>query len=213
MFRKSYPDVKILNFCRPNEDSAQLKDTISDLNLTPMDYAALVKYSMGFVTIDSSMMHICSNRYTEKIGVCLFGSSSPKQFGYIENINLSVNGKHSRRPLPKTLCDLYSKENNLFLDDMSVMEISPTEIMFAVDHMVSVNSKRGSIDYSNYLNEFKRISIPESLKTVFLNIRNQQNQHEHTINTIIKQYLDSLGLVGNYMLSKDLTQLVKIPER
>ena len=46
------------------------------------------KHCDFFITIDSSLQHICSNININKKGIVLWGTTDPLRFGYENNINL-----------------------------------------------------------------------------------------------------------------------------
>lgn len=89
--RKKYPFINILYYGHP--DQCDLKGVIRMPNETWQAFTVYAKYCRTFVAIDSSLMHICSNRNAFKKGVCLWGASNQKQFGYKEHINLNSDFK------------------------------------------------------------------------------------------------------------------------
>ena len=86
ILKNKYPFMNILNYRLEHQPKI-----VGCLEMPQENYESFMvyaKYCSAFISIDSSLMHMCSNRHFNKKGVCLWGISSPKMFGYEKNINI-----------------------------------------------------------------------------------------------------------------------------
>jgi len=101
--RKKYPFLNILNMRNP--DQPKILGCINMPNETYESFMVYAKYCLTFLSIDSSLMHMCSNRHFNKKGLCLWGSTSSKMFGYEKNVNLYSNYPDSCEIEPKLILE------------------------------------------------------------------------------------------------------------
>ena len=94
LLRSKYPEHYLLVFGHDNEKPEYDGETVfKDNGGSPLfknreDFIILSKYCDFFITIDSSLQHICSNINVNKKGIVLWGTTDPSRFGYENNINL-----------------------------------------------------------------------------------------------------------------------------
>lgn len=63
-----------------------------DIELDYMNYAHLLKYTKGFIGIDSCLNHMSANKFCDTKGVVLWNDENVKErFSYEKNINLTTN--------------------------------------------------------------------------------------------------------------------------
>ena len=109
--RKKFPFVSIVNFGLNEQNNL-----IGCTRMPNESYEAFMiyaKYCSTFISIDSSLMHMCSNKSFNKKGICLWGISSPKQFGYEKNINLLSNYPNANEIEPNEILKQIEKLINL----------------------------------------------------------------------------------------------------
>jgi len=87
---RELPGVEILNWSLPNEPQYEGATPV-DCSYTVMN--EVMKRSQGFVAIDSSLQHIA--QAANKTGVVMWGNTSPVEFGYKQNTNLTFFGQQS----------------------------------------------------------------------------------------------------------------------
>ena len=105
--RKKYPFINIVNYRNPDQPNL-----IGCINMVDESYEAFMiyaKYCYTFLCVDSSLMHICANRHFNKKGICLWGVSSPKMFGYEKNINIKSSYPESNEIEPKLILEKIEK--------------------------------------------------------------------------------------------------------
>ena len=105
--KNKYPFMNILNYRL--EHQPKLIGCLDMPNESYETFMIYAKYCYTFISIDSSLMHICSNRHFNEKGVCIFGISSPKMFGYEKNINLRSNYPDSNEIDPKLIIENVEK--------------------------------------------------------------------------------------------------------
>ena len=101
--RKKYPFINIINM--RNNNQPNILGCINMLNESYEAFIIYAKYCISFLSIDSCIMHICSNRHFNKKGICLWGSTSPKMFGYEQNINICSDYPDSNEIDPKLVLE------------------------------------------------------------------------------------------------------------
>ena len=81
-----------------------------DITLNYMNYAYLIKHSVGFIGIDSCLNHMSSNRFCQSKGVVLWNDDNVKErFSYKKNINLTTNTPKVMRFDVNTIIDNFQK--------------------------------------------------------------------------------------------------------
>ena len=137
-FHEQYPDMKIVLYGLPNEFTNQLEGVVK-LNAPYLAYAGLLTEAKGFVGINSSLMHFAGALDVK--GVCLWGGSSPKQWGY--DIHTHLNGECSRnelfctRPYLRDLGDFVGNGQKWFCPKTSCMNINPDLIVTELGKIIN----------------------------------------------------------------------------
>ena len=110
LLREAMPEINIIVFGHNNENN-HFENTWSFNEALPTffynkeDFMILAKYCLSFITIDSALQHMCSNKNFNKKGVVLWGSSSPEMFGYEKNKNLRSKYPNSVFIEPQKIVD------------------------------------------------------------------------------------------------------------
>lgn len=137
MLHERYPKLAIVNYCLPNEKSAQLKNVIM-FPAGSLHYAALLEQAEAFVGINSSLMHFAAA--VRKQGVCLWGGTSPEQWGYPIHVHLSGECKagelYCSRPYLRELGDFVGNGQRWSCPTSECMDIDPIKIVAALDPML-----------------------------------------------------------------------------
>ena len=100
------PDINIIVFGHSNEP-APLLNTTESIFIDKLDFMILAKYCLSFISIDSCLQHICSNKSFNKKGIVLWGSSKANMFGYDKNINLVSEYPYCVEIKPKNIVDRF----------------------------------------------------------------------------------------------------------
>ena len=113
LLREQLPNINIIVFGHDNEQEPLL-NTMAFNNfggnpkfVDKVDFMILAKYCVSFITIDSALQHMCSNKPFNKKGVVLWGTSKPEMFGYNQNINLISDYPYCVEIDPKTIVDTF----------------------------------------------------------------------------------------------------------
>jgi hypothetical protein len=206
-----YPEYTILNYALPNEQSANLENTIS-IEAPFLFYVALCQLCSAFICIDSSLMHFAANRHNEKIGVVIWGSTGPKQLGYNTNINLSNTDKHPIRPLTNSLGDMFNKDGSQYMQDKNLTHVPVENIMNALEEAIKYNEKIEP-EFNNMVENEERkknvIELDPTMSQLLIGLHAQQSGLSAHIQNTINGYLQKHELEGNYVLSEDGTKLLK----
>jgi ADP-heptose:LPS heptosyltransferase len=116
LIKEGSPNLNILVFGHPNEQEPLL-NTMAFNNFGGLpkfadkeDFMVLAKYCLSFICIDSSLQHICSNKYFNKKGIVLWGTSHPLMYGYEKNINLRSEYPYCVDIEPKKIVDNFFKQ-------------------------------------------------------------------------------------------------------
>jgi len=111
LLREELPNVNIIVFGHDNEQEPLL-NTMAFNNfggnpkfVDKLDFMILAKYCISFITIDSALQHMCSNKPFNKKGVVLWGTSKPEMFGYSQNKNLISDYPYCVELDPKKIVD------------------------------------------------------------------------------------------------------------
>jgi ADP-heptose:LPS heptosyltransferase len=111
LLREQLPNVNIIVFGHDNEQEPLL-NTMAFNNfggnpkfVDKIDFMILAKYCVSFISIDSSLQHMCSNKPFNKKGVVLWGTSKPEMFGYTQNKNLISDYPYCVEIDPKKIVD------------------------------------------------------------------------------------------------------------
>lgn len=212
---KKYPDLTILNFCKENEDSFQLKsDNIKNLygDISFLFIAALSQFSYGHITIDSSLNHLCSHRYNENVGITLYGSTGNTNIGYLQNYALSNTENNNIRPLTKTVCDRYITKDEEFIPDETSINIPVEKIINTVDEMLIVNNDR-HIKKKNIIfdpAQINEINIDNKTKQILMQLLNQEKYLQGKIDLIINSLIKNVNASGKFSLTKEIDKLIKL---
>lgn len=90
---EAYPEHLFLLYALPNEPvemPARLRGRVVRAKAPALAYAGLLKYSDGFVALDSSLQHFGAARQINKNGVVLWGQkTTPEKIGYAFHVNLN----------------------------------------------------------------------------------------------------------------------------
>jgi len=110
LIKQKYPWVNIVPYGYPHELNYKNTITWKDDHRSVM--MVLAKYCKTFISIDSSLQHMCSSRNFHKSGVCLFGTTSPTMFAYDKNINLVSNYPYTVEIDPKDVFHAFEEKLN-----------------------------------------------------------------------------------------------------
>lgn len=94
LLQESFPNHILITFGHLNEQSEYQGETKFNnekgelLFKTREDFMVLSKHCDFFISIDSALQHMCSNKNFNKKGIVLWGLTNPNRFGYESNINL-----------------------------------------------------------------------------------------------------------------------------
>ena len=111
LLREALPGVNIIVFGHDNEQEPLLNTkAFNNFGGNPkfvdkIDFMILAKYCVSFISIDSSLQHMCSNKPFNKKGVVLWGTSKPEMFGYTQNKNLISDYPYCVEIDPKKIVD------------------------------------------------------------------------------------------------------------
>jgi len=206
--KEKHKDITILNYSLPNEQTFNLKGTIS-IESPYLFYVALLKYCKTFISIDSSLQHFAANKYNKKNGVVLWGTTSPISLGYEKNINLSKDDTHTMRPLCSTIGDVFCEDGSPWKHpDPECMNIDTELILESVEKSITYNSDI-EIDTSNIVKNTDMIEVNEKTRNMLGQIERQMQDLNNQYQTIIQTYIASKDKEGNYNLSKDGKKLIK----
>ena len=106
LIKEALPDINIIVFGHSNEP-APLLNTTESIFIDKLDFMILAKYCLSFISIDSCLQHICSNKSFNKKGIVLWGSSKANMFGYDKNINLVSEYPYCVEIKPKNIVDRF----------------------------------------------------------------------------------------------------------
>ena len=117
LLNEAFPGYLIIVFSHNNERQEFTGETkINDEKGLPLfqtreDFMILAAHCSFFISIDSALYHICSNKYLNKKGIGLWGTTSPKRFGYKENINVQSEYPYCVEIEPQVIIDKALKLN------------------------------------------------------------------------------------------------------
>jgi hypothetical protein len=208
--KKKYPDMTIVNYSMPNESTYNLKDT-TPLESPYLFYVSLATYCKSFISIDSSLQHFAANRYNQKQGVVIWGSTSPDCLGYSKNINLTNKSTedHVMRPLCSPLGDIFNEDGSPWsFNDADCTKVSPNDIVKAVETTMKNNDKV-DVDKSNIVKNTSMIDVNEKTRNMLTSIEIQMRYLNDKYQAIIDTYVASQDKEGRYNLSKDGKKLIK----
>ena len=116
LLREALPGVNIIVFGHDNEYEPLL-NTMAFNNfggnpkfVDKIDFMILAKYCVSFISIDSSLQHMCANQSFNKKGIVLWGTSKPEMFGYKHNTNLISEYPYCVEIDPKKIVDEFLKQ-------------------------------------------------------------------------------------------------------
>jgi len=112
-FTKAHPDIAVVNYSMVNEEYSHLGGCCV-LNTAYWLYPELLKASMGFVGIDSSLQHMAAGVGVS--GVVIWGATGPEQFGYPIHGNISNTTNHHMRPLCARFGDNKNADGSMWVD-------------------------------------------------------------------------------------------------
>lgn len=205
--KDNYPDLTILNYALPNEQSYNLENTIS-IEAPYLFYVSLLHYAKTYIGVDSSLQHFAANRYNKKIGVVLWGDTSPICLGYNKNMNLMIKDG-SMRPLCNPIGDIFNKDGSPWKNpDLTCMQIEPDSVIENVELCIDHN-KDISDDIPNISKDETVIEINEKTQNMLFDIQNQIMVLDKKYKTVIETYISSQDKEGEYNISSDGKKLVK----
>jgi len=111
LLNESFPNHIIITFGHSNEQAEYQGETKFNsqtgelLFKTREDFMVLSKYCDFFISIDSVLQHMCSNKSFNKKGIVLWGGTNPNRFGYESNINLISSYPNCVEIEPKKIID------------------------------------------------------------------------------------------------------------
>lgn len=213
LIKEKYPDLTIINYALPNEQSARLENTeYVESNFS--FFIALTIFCKAFIGIDSSLQHFAANRHSGKKGIVLWGGTSPKCLGYEKNINLTnaKDGIHSMRPLCNPLGDIFNKDGAQWRpDDVECMNIEPELIVEKLDECLEFNEKIGKeTKLTNICEDSSILPINEKTLNMLNGIQSQIQQLNTQYQTVIQSYIAAKDADGQYTLANDGKKLIKI---
>tara|TARA_Y100000034_G_scaffold44198_1_gene54144 strand:+ start:450 stop:1292 length:843 start_codon:yes stop_codon:yes gene_type:complete len=96
MLSYSFPNVNFLDFSFANEYNFDYPN-VTKYHGNFIGIQTLLKNSLGFISIDSSLQHVAATKQIDKKGIVLWNSvnTTPEKVGYEENTNLIFNGLYS----------------------------------------------------------------------------------------------------------------------
>ena len=106
LIKEALPDINIVVFGHNNEQE-QLLNTTQSIYTDKLDFMILAKYCLSFISIDSCLQHICSNKSFNKKGIVLWGTSKPHMFGYDKNVNIISEYPYCVEIKPKNIVDMF----------------------------------------------------------------------------------------------------------
>ena len=111
LLNEAFPGHLIIVFGYSNERQEFIGETkINDEGGSPLfqtreDFMILAKYCSFFISIDSSLHHMGSNKPFGKKGIILWGTTTPERFGYKENINIQSEYPYCIEIEPQIIVD------------------------------------------------------------------------------------------------------------
>lgn len=206
------PDVTILNYVLPNEQTASLDHTIS-IQAPFLFYVALCQMSCGHICIDSSLMHFSANKYNKRRGVSIWGSTGPKNLGYKKNFNLTNSEVgHSIRPLTNTLGDVFKEDGSPWTEDKTMTHVPVEKILNNTLDVILWNEDLED-EMNNVVEDLERktkqVDLDQTTAQLLIGLRAQYDGLYSHINRIVDDYTKKNGLDGQYNLSNDGTKLIK----
>lgn len=209
--KKKYENMAVINYSMPNEATYNLDGCIH-LETPYLFYIALLCQCKSFISIDSSLQHFASNRYNQKNGVVLWGSTGPVCLGYKKNINLTnkKTDDHTMRPLCSTIGDIFNEDGSPWKhEDETCMNIDPKIILDSLDESINHNEKVER-DLSNIIKDPSIIEINDKTINMLATLENQIQTMNTQYKTVIDTYVASQNKEGNYNITSDGRRLVKV---
>jgi hypothetical protein len=205
--REKYPDHKILNYVLPNESTNNLDETIQ-IEAPFLFYVCLLQYCDAYIGIDSSLQHFAANRYNNKKGVVLWGSTSPKCLGYEKNINLSNCKEHTMRPLCSPAGDIFNKDKSYWKPpDPDCMKINPDLIVEKLKECFEYNTNVELSDKHIVQNE-NMIDLDEKTMERLDKIEKQVKYLDQQYKMVVDAYVAAKGKKGTYNVSTSGNRLI-----
>jgi hypothetical protein len=210
--KEARPDLTVLNYALPNEDTAGLENTMS-IEAPYLFYVALCQLSAGTVCIDSSLMHFAANRWNENVGVCLWGSTGPRQLGYDRNFNL-LSGDPTIRPLTNTMGDAFNADGSPWRPaNDRIMLIDPAAAFSSVEKMMEKNADAKDGQFENVVVDEERktrvIDLDPTTSQLLVGLAAQRTGIADQMSRLVNGVVENKGFKGNYVLSEDGTKLLK----
>ena len=135
LFSQKYKNYAIVNVGLSYEYKIPGSIEVSDLPYTAMPY--VLQKAETFIAIDSSLQHFSAARNIKKKGIVLWGATSPVNFGYKQNINLTnscpFHDLHCSRPYFRHSSDFVSKGNVWTCKKPECIKVTPKFIMDNLD--------------------------------------------------------------------------------
>jgi len=142
-FRQKFPDIGIVNYAMINEEYFNLQGCIT-LNTAYWHYPYLLRFSLGFIAVDSSLHHMAAA--TDTSGIVIWGATGPQMLGWEGQINLSNTEKHEGRPLCHPFGDVRNPDNTPFVDHDILSTAVPVKILLnEIGKIVTFRRRRSSV--------------------------------------------------------------------
>lgn len=211
---EKYPDVTVLNYALPNEQSANLDGTIS-IQAPYLFYVALLQMCSAYVCIDSSLHHFAANRFNPRKGVVIWGSTGPKNLGYTKNINISnAKSGHTVRPLTNALGDIFNKDGSQWTNQDPESTLVESDRVFECLESAVAYNEDIEPEFDNAVENEERknnqIDLDASTAQLIMGLNAQAIGLQEQSRRMIDQYVQSKGLEGRYVLSADGKQVVRV---
>lgn len=207
--KEKYPDYTILNYVLPNEATNNLDGTVQ-IEAPFLFYVCLLQYCNAYIGIDSSLQHFAANRYNNKKGVVLWGSTSPKCLGYEKNINLKNCKEHTMRPLCSPAGDIFNKDKSYWKSpEPKCMHINPDLVLEKTEECIKYN-KEMEVNKANVVENKNIIDLNEQTIQKLEKIEKNVQYLNHQYKMIIDEYVASCGITGLYNVSSCGNRLIKV---
>jgi len=140
LFKKKYPDIGVCLYQMKNEEYAHLKGGVL-LNAAWWYYPLILRSSLGFIAIDSSLHHMAAAARVE--GVVIWGATGPQHFGYKYQVNISNTSNHHMRPLQSCFGDVQNADGSRWVDsDILSTAVPEEELLAAFEPIITLREEK-----------------------------------------------------------------------
>jgi hypothetical protein len=207
--KKEYPEYKILNYALPNEATYNLENTIH-IESPYLFYVSLLNYCKTYISIDSSLQHFAANRYNKNQGIVLWGSTDSKCLGYQKNVNITMTGEHTMRPLCNTIGDVFNEDKSPWKHpDPECMKFDPSLVLDPLENCIKNNEKLSNEKLINVVKNENMIDINEKTQQVLKRIEAEVGRLNEKYQSVIETYIAAMDKDGQYRVSSDGKRLIK----